>query len=240
MADIQAEIMALRPGPGRVQSALSAELSQVRMSVRVFQNQRLADTYQDLLCDPETGKAASFFLDYLYGTKNLEKRDQQAYRVLPKVDKYLPSKAVSVLEGILEMDLLAERMDMGLAEQLLASGFDGQSNLTPVAYLKAFRAMGQRSVRERQIALIPGIGGDLAKLLRFPMLAGVLKMTRGAAQNAGLEDFHEFLLSGVQCFKSLKSPSSFFAIIVNRETELLELIFDAGINDFPKSKNKNR
>jgi len=38
-----------------------------------------------------------------------------------------------------------------------------------------------------------------------------MKMTRGAAQKANLEDFHDFLSQGLDAFASLEKPTLFFS-----------------------------
>lgn len=229
LAKIQQEVIRLRTGEGEQDS----RFLDLKKSIRVFQNRRLEKTYEDLLENETTAIAARFFLDYLYGVDNLTQRDQQAQRVLPKAEQYLPSSAVSVLTSVLKMDLLAEQMDSMLASELLRSQPQGEVVLTPVAYFEAFRAVGQPDIRLQQVQLVPEVGFALVKLLRFPMLSGLLSMTRAAAHKANLEDFHEFLYSGVKSFKTLKKPADFFQVIQNREEKLLSLIFEDGINDFP-------
>lgn len=228
LLNIQKEVSALRRG-----DAVSSEVLGLRCLVRSFQNNRLRLTYRDLAEQNSTADAARFFLEHLYGTKDLSGRDSQAERVLPKADKYLPSGAVEVLALVLEMDLLAERMDFAVAEKISEMGLQPEVQIDDAVYLDAFRRAGMEEVRLRQIDLISDVGGRLVKLMRVPMLGAVLRMTRGAAQKANLEDFHEFLSDGVTSFKSLSNPRDFFAQIQNRERRLLDLIFREGICVIP-------
>lgn len=212
----------------------------IKNLVRSFQNKRLRNTYHDLLEDEATATASHFFFEHLYGVGDLEQRDQQAHRVLPKAEQYLPSSAVLVLRKVLEMDLLAEQMDTLMAIELLS--FEGLAPgvLSEAQYLKAFRAVGQHDQRIKQIQLVPEVGAALVKLLRFPMLSGLLSMTRAAAQKANLEEFHEFLHAGVKSFKTLKSPAHFFQVIQRREEKLLAFIFEEHILDFPDYQSLSR
>lgn len=213
---------------------------EVKRKIRSFQNRRLRSTYHDLVEDVSFRPAARFFLDHLYGLEDLEKRDFQTRRLLPKAEQYLPSNAISVLSGVLQMDLLAEQMDTRMASELIKQTGGDAFDLTPALYLKVFRAVDARELRVRQIALVSDVGKALIRLLRFPVLFGLLKMTRVAAQKANLEDFHEFLLEGLRSFKALRNPDQFFYIIQSREQKLLSLIFEQYINDFPDYQSLSR
>ena len=138
------------------------------------------------------------------------------------------------------MDLLAEQMDTRMTSELIKQTGGDAFDLTPALYLKVFRAVDARELRFRQIALVSDVGQALIRLLRFPVLFGLLKMTRVAAQNANLEDFHEFLLEGLRSLKALQNPDQFFYIIQSREQKLLSLIFEQCINDFPDYQSLSR
>lgn len=204
----------------------------VSCQLKAFQNSRLRNTYQDLLADSAFVSGAEFFLDHLYGSSDLSKRDGQAARVIPKAQKLLPQAGVDVLSEVLEMDYLAELMDGKLTQSIIELSGDSNVLLEDGLYLEAFRKVGELETRKRQIGLVGTAGHRLAKLMRLPMLSGVLRMTHGAAQKANLEDFHKFLALGVQSFKSVKDPRAFFSIIQTRESELLRRIFDEGITSF--------
>lgn len=216
----------------------NSDLFEVLTKVKRYQNRRLRNTYEDLIEDERFSSGAQFFLEHLYGDSDLSNRDAQAARVLPKAEKLLPSAGVQVLSDVLEMDCLAEMMDQKLSISIINLSGTNQVKLDDELYLRAFREAGQQDVRLRQVHLVQLAGTKLAKLMRLPLLATILKMSHGAAQKAGLEEFHQFLTQGVVSFKAVKSPSDFFGIIQKRESALLERIFIDRITSFENSSTR--
>lgn len=227
LSDIQQDISQLRSGAGSDSALLKA-----KSQLKLFQNNRLANTHHQLLEDKATRDAALFFLDRLYGAGDLTLRDQQVERVVPKAEKILPNAAVEVLRKVLYTDWLAEKMDTEMTLMLLETEGFSPERITDEVYLNAFRKLGAWEIRRQQIDLIGEVGHSLSKLLRLPLLSTILKMTRGAAQKANLEEFHDFLTEGVQAFKSLRAPNRFFESIQSREVALLECIRSSQSDSF--------
>lgn len=223
LSAIQKDISRMRSG-----SPENSNLQRIKDLVKIFQNKRLADTHQKLLEDESTRAAALFFLERLYGAGDLSRRDQQVERIVPKAESILPSAAVDVLRKVLYTDWLAEKMDTELALKLMELDSFSEESLSDAAYLEAFRNLDAWEIRQQQIDLIGDVGQSLHRLLRLPLLSTILKMTRGAAQKANLEEFHDFLTEGVRAFKSLRDPQRFFEAIQNRERSLLETVRSSG------------
>jgi hypothetical protein len=226
--DMQKAITALRRGDGR-----SAEFLQLKSSVKSFQNNRLESTYKDLLEENGTRLACRFFLDQLYCTHDVSLRDHQVERVLPKLERLLPGGAVDTVRKVIYMDYLAESMDDEISSLINAEYWFSDKSLQEMIYMDAFRKQDQFALREKQIFLVQEVGESLRKLLRLPFLGGLMKMTRGAAQKAGLEDFHDFLRLGLQAFSALDKPTLFFQIIQEREMSILEGIRQGALSKFP-------
>jgi len=215
--ELQSAIVDLRKGSGR-----SLEFTQFKKHLKSFQNKRLECTHQPLLKDVSTARAAHFFLDKLYCTGDVSARDHQTERVLPKLEKLLPSAALLVLTKVIYMDYLAEYLDDELTHEIMTLHGDLDLFSNQGCYISGFQAQGRWADREEQIKLIVDVGESLRKLLRLPFLSALLKMTRGAAQKANLEDFHDFLSEGLQAFSTLRRPSDFFRTIEKEEMALLE------------------
>lgn len=214
---LQKAITTLRQGHGR-----SEEFLVLKSKVKSFQNRRLEKTYQDLLENKNTQRACRFFLDQLYCVHDLSIRDHQVERVLPKLEKLLPDKAVETLGKVIYMDYLAEAMDDELTKFINDKSLTSDNLLEEVDYMDAFRQQNRFDTREQQIVLIREVGESLRKLMRLPFLRPLLKMTRGAAQKSNLEDFHDFLSQGIGAFGALEKPTLFFQIIQEREMTILE------------------
>lgn len=198
----------------------------------MFQNKRLENAYKDLLQDDGMRMACRFFLDQLYCTHDVSTRDHQVERVLPKLEKLLPSAAVNTVRKVIYMDYLAETLDEGICNFINTEEWEIDIKLQDEIYIRAFRDQGQFDLREQQILLVREVGESLRKLMRLPFLRPLMKMTRGAAQKANLEDFHDFLSQGLEAFASLEKPTLFFQIIQERETGILEGIRQGSLSKF--------
>lgn len=226
--ELQKAIAALRRGEGR-----SVDFLRLKTDLKIFQNNRLEFTYKDLLEDKGMHAACRFFLDQLYCTHDVSTRDHQVERVLPKLEKLLPGGAVDTVRKVIYMDYLAELLDDEITIYINEKEFYSDNELKEKSYIEAFRQQGQFDLRERQILLVREVGESLRKLMRLPFLRSLLKMTRGAAQKANLEDFHDFLSQGLDAFASLEKPTLFFQLIQEREMSILEGIRQGTLSKFP-------
>lgn len=226
--ELQKAIAALRRGEGR-----SVDFLRLKTDLKIFQNKRLEFTYKDLLEDKGMHAACRFFLDQLYCTHDVSTRDHQVERVLPKLEKLLPGGAVDTVRKVIYMDYLAELLDDEITIYINEKEFHSDNELKEKSYIEAFRQQGQFDLRERQISLVREVGESLRKLMRLPFLRSLMKMTRGAAQKANLEDFHDFLSQGLDAFASLEKPTLFFQLIQEREMSILEGIRQGTLSKFP-------
>lgn len=226
--EMQQAITSLRQGKGR-----SLDFLELKKQIKIFQNKRLENTYKDLLEEKEMRLACRFFLDQLYCTHDVSTRDHQVERVLPKLEKLLPGGAVDTVRKVIYMDYLAELMDDEITIIINKESWFSNPSLQEKNYIEAFGRQGQFDLREQQILLVQEVGESLRKLMRLPFLRPLLKMTRGAAQKANLEDFHDFLSQGLEAFASLEKPTLFFQLIQEREMSILEGIRQGTLSKFP-------
>lgn len=206
---------------------------ELKKQIKIFQNKRLENTYKDLLEEKGMRLACRFFLDQLYCTHDVSTRDHQVERVLPKLEKLLPGGAVDTVRKVIYMDYLAELMDDEITLFINKESWFSNPSLQEKNYIEAFGRQGQFDLREQQILLVQEVGESLRKLMRLPFLRPLLKMTRGAAQKANLEDFHDFLSQGLEAFASLDKPTLFFQLIQEREMSILEGIRQGTLSKFP-------
>jgi hypothetical protein len=193
-------------------------LAQRWRAVKSWQSQRLRDTYPDLLASPRYGPACRFFLDELYAAKDFSQRDNEALRVVPKLARMLPDRAIETMALAVELDELSETLDARVAGLI-------RLPIDEAAYAEAYRAAGTREERARQIEMIDRIGRSLERLARIPFLSGMLHMMRAPAEAAGLGHLHHFLASGFDSFKAMGEAGEFLATIRERETALMRKWF---------------
>ena len=206
-----------------------ADLAASVFAVKAFQARRFAGTYADLLADDKYRDAAQFFLVELYSDKDYTDRDAQFGRIAGGLQKLFTKQVVATAVSLAQLHVLTEELDHAMASAWLASGASPDDS-PAVRYTQAWRVVGHRDRRNRQLATVQQIGVDLARLTRLPGLRLVLRMMRKPAHAAGLGSLQQFLESGFDTFASMAHQASgvetFLSIINERESELIDLLFD--------------
>jgi hypothetical protein len=208
-----ADVVALR-----AQLAADRKLKERWRAVKQFQAVRLRETYADLLASDRYHEPCEFFLDELYGAHDFDQRDAEAQRVVPKLARMLPARAVETLLMAVQLDEMSERFDSELARRVALP-------VTAATYAAAYPQVASEAERERQIALVDEIGRALDKLARFPMLSAMLHMMRAPAEMWGLAHLHHFLQRGFDAFAGMGGAREFLGTIRRRETEVNRRLF---------------
>ena len=191
-------------------------------SVKRYQHGRFARTYADLMSDPRYRQAAIFFLDDLYGPSDFSLRDAQFGRIVPALVRLFPREIVRTVVELSELHALSERLDSAIAAALTGDTLDG------AAYGRAWRAVGEPALRDRQIGLMLSVGRALDQYTRNPLLRNTLRLMRGPAQAAGLGALQRFLESGFDSFRAMRGAAAFLDCIASRERELAARLFAGG------------
>lgn len=195
-------------------------------AVKRFQARRFAGTYSDLLAAGPYAAAARFFLDELYGDRDFAERDAQFARIAGTVEKLFPRDVAETAAALAELHALTESLDHAMA---VAPGPAASSS--PASYVQAWRQVGRRADRERQLERTLAIGTEMARLVRLPGLRLMLKMMRAPATAAGLGSLQRFLEAGFDTFSSMAKgrggAEGFLATIREREQRLLQMLFEA-------------
>jgi len=206
-------VMALRS-----KLAADPQLSRRWRAVKQFQAGRLGATYSDLLASDRYREPCAFFLEELYGAHDFDRRDAEAQRVVPKLAKMLPARAVETLLLAVQLDEMSERFDEELARKV-------PPPVTAASYAAAYPTVASEAERERQIELVDEIGRALDKLARIPMLSTMLHMMRGPAEMWGLSHLHHFLERGFDAFSGMRGAREFLSTIRRRESIVNQRLF---------------
>jgi hypothetical protein len=188
-----------------------------REALRIWQAERLARTHADLLASPRYASTATFFLSDIYGPADLSRHEEEVRRILPLMGKVLPVPGLETVCDAIELNALSESLDADMLAVLQRKVFA----LDEAAYAEAYRTVGRRPERERQIALISHLGTSLDKLTRKPFIGSALSMMRKPATLAGLGDLQNFLERGYGAFRTMKGSGEFLDKITSRELALL-------------------
>lgn len=202
-------------------------------AVKAWQQVRLARTYADLAADSRYAPAIGFFLNELYGVKDSTIRDRDLVRMYPTIKRLLPKFAFDAVAMALELDVLAEEFDQALANAL------GKQPLTEATYLTAFRLVGRREDRLRQVVLMQAVGEGLDRMVKKPLIFSTLKMLRAPAKLAGLGEMQQFLEAGFTAFRYMNGADYFLSTVASRETLLIERIMSGVPNPFSIKNDHN-
>lgn len=203
----------------RAATGLDPALAAGRQALRRWQAERLARTHADLLESPRFARAAHFFLSDLYGPADLDKLHAETERVVPAMSRLLPTAGLVAIAHALELDAVSEELDAAMAAVL------GTGALSAASYGAAYRTVGLRSDRERQIALIEELGGALDRLGRMPLIGTTLVAMRLPARLARLGDLQDFLERGYSAFHGTPDVAGFVALVVARERAVMAALF---------------
>lgn len=203
----------------RAQQAANPALAQRLLALKAFQHRRFERSYADLLADPATRDAALFFLSDLYGTQDFSARDAQFARIVPTLDRLFPAEIVRTVRDLAELHALSESLDHRMARSLPGPGVDA------AAYVAAWCDVDEPALRERQIALMLGVGSALVGYTRNRWLRHSLRLMRAPARAAGLEALHQFLERGFDTFAGLRQPKAFLDTLAGRERDLAARLF---------------
>lgn len=192
-----------------------------------WQAKRLRATYSDLAQQPRYVGAIEFFQADLYGSGDFAQRDADLARVVPVMVRMLPVRVIDTIAQAVELNVLSQECDRALLARLPRV----DAPFSVAEYCQAFRSMGQRPSRERQIELIVEIGSALDIFVTKPLIHGALVMMRQPARLAGLGALHDFLERGFNAFRHMGGAREFLDTIAAREKALLDAVY--GGDDAP-------
>lgn len=205
----------------RSSAKADAVKADMRQQLRQWQSDRLARTHDDFLATPRYRAAALFFLTDLYGPQDLSKRYAEAERVVPLMVTMLPASALAVIADAVELDALCESLDADMVAALGQRLF----TLDDPAYAEAYRQIGRRQDRQKQIGLIRDLGMTLDHLAHLPMVGGALRRMHIPAKMVGLGELQCFLERGFLAFSAMNGADQFVKLVFTRETALSEALF---------------
>lgn len=188
--------------------------------LQAWQCKRLLASHKNLWTQQRFNPAMQFFIDELYGPKDFTQRDQDIAKVVPKMAKLLPDKALVSLESALHLNRLSFELDFDLANTIKSNPINRET------YALAYYQCQNQQSRVQQINFIDALGKDLADVVKIKGISTLLMLSRKPAKLAGVIALHEFLESGYQAFKKLGRVEDFIQPIVNSERQIMLDLFD--------------
>lgn len=191
-----------------------------------WQRARLNETYADLSAQPRFRPACDFFLDKLYGGRDVHARDRQLKRVLPIMRRTLPEHLLFATGEAMRLQAVSLEFDFDLAEILV-----DVTDIRQPDYARAYRQHAQWTARREQIDLIQSLGELLDRTVRRTMVQRLVRIMRRPAEVGGVGLLQDFLERGLHAFARLNGADEFLATIRERETQALDAM--AAGSDWP-------
>lgn len=184
--------------------------------LQTWQRARLKATYADLAARPRYAAACEFFLDELYGGRDVHARDRQLKRVVPVMRRFLSDHLIHATGEAMRLQAVSLEFDFELARLLQSVEYIDQP-----AYARAYREQGGWAERRGQIALIRSLGELLDETVRRPLVRRLVRVMRGPAEMAGVGRLQRFLERGLDSFARMQGAKRFLDTIEERESEAL-------------------
>lgn len=199
--------------------------------LQAWQTQRLERSFARFLQDPIRRPAANFFLSDVYGDRDFSQRDADIAKVMPMMQRLLPSALVATVADGIELGALTHALDLRMAQALQRLA-PRRRKIDEVLYTNAYRDVGLPRLRARQIELIDHVGQGLAAALRMPGVSMLLKLSRVPAKAAGLGELQVFLERGFAAFAGLDDARAFLADIRQHESTAMARLFAGDADPF--------
>jgi hypothetical protein len=202
-----------------------------------WQRARLDATYADLSAQPRFRPACEFFLDELYGGRDVHARDRQLKRVLPVMRRFLPDHLLHATGEAMRLQAVSLEFDFELAGLLI-----DVTEIRQPDYARAYRRHGEWAARREQIALIQSLGELLDETVRRAMVRRLVRIMRRPAEVGGVGLLQNFLERGLDAFARMEGAEPFLETVHQRETLALQAMqagedwpFEAWIGRGPES-----
>ena len=194
-----------------------------KLTLQIFQSQRLRRDHADLAVEPQYRQIAEFFFEEMYGPRDFSSRDEQARRLHQYVH-LAPGLAARDVHDVLQLLELTNQLDDAIAAQL--SALETPLDFDEITYERAYKLCDNYGDRMRQIELSRNALYNVYRMARKPLIGAVLQRTQGLAQTVGMTDIHRFLRLGYQAILPVRDIHRFVETILLREQDRLDRIYE--------------
>ncbi len=204
----------------------SAECMRLKRALQTFQSQRLADTYQDLMEDPQYEKIGRFFFQKLYAPEDFSFRDQSIKKLHNLLKGKIYPGIISAVSKVIELHELSDRLDDRMVEQMLTMGIGEDMDMDQ--YKTVYRSLDNYDQRLYQIALGAEVNRVFYALSNKWIVAVSLNTVRTAAHLVGVGKIIDFVYEGYEGFRTIKNIDYFIETVDARERAWHDEIWSHG------------
>jgi hypothetical protein len=215
----------------RYQNVEAGKLDPMEISLRIWQSNRLQRTYADLLQQTRYRLAGLFFLNDIYAARDFSQRDHDMEQMYAFTRRFIPDLFLRPLSLTVELNFLTIKLDRQLIDAMV-NQLGLTVTITEELYAEGYRVCDNYDERLHQINLIYDIGVYLDKVVNAPFSGSLLRISKAPARQAGWGELVEFLEHGYVAFKRLHGATDFLNTVRNRETGILDRIYESDPDPF--------
>ncbi len=192
--------------------------------LRVWQAERLAHTYADLLKQDRYRAACLFFLEDIYAARDFSQRDHDLETMYDFMRRFVPETVSRPAAVTIRLHRMTSVLDAKLLD-VLVNQVGIVDSITVAQYAEAYRRCDNYRERVEQIDLIVDICEQIDGIVRNPITGPALSLSRRPLRAAGYGDVVAFLEKGHESFKRMHGSRHFRHIVHEREIDALDRMY---------------
>jgi hypothetical protein len=182
--------------------------------------------FSDLLEPEGYSEAVDFIVSDLAGV-GISERDREIQRATPVIVRSLPAHPLETAAAAVELNARALEINLGICRELLVDG-ELPENLSETDYCTACREVSTYDECMELVDLAVELGETLKRLVRVPLIGGLLRTMRKPAHAAGFGALQEFLETGYVTFRRISDIDRFLAHLRERLSQVFGRIYLSG------------
>jgi hypothetical protein len=179
--------------------------------------------FSDLLEPEGYAEAVDFIVSDLAGV-GVSERDREIERATPVIVRSLPAYPLETAAAAVELNARVLEINLGICRELLVD-----DELPPVIseqdYFIACRRVSSYEECMELVHLAANLGETLKRLVRVPLIGGLLRTMRKPAHAAGFGALQEFLETGYLRFGRISDIDRFLGLLRVRMDQVFERIY---------------
>jgi hypothetical protein len=183
--------------------------------------------FSDLL-EPEGYAEAVDFIVSDLASVGVSERDREIERAAPVIVRSLPAHPLETAAAAVELNASVLEINLGICRELLVD-----EELPPVIserdYFIACRRVSSFEECMGLVHLAADLGETLKRLVRVPLIGGLLRTMRKPAHAAGFGALQEFLETGYLTFRRISDIDRFLELLRVRMDQVFERIYCSAI-----------
>jgi len=182
--------------------------------------------FSDLLEPEGYAEAVDFIVSDLAGV-GISDRDRDIERATPVIIRSLPAHPLATAAAAVELNARVLEINLGICRELLIDG-ELPPAIAEKDYFVACRAVSSYEECMDLVRLAVELGETLRKLVRVPLIGGLLRTMRAPAHAAGFGALQEFLETGYLTFRRISDIDLFLRLLHERMDQVFERIYLSG------------